>query len=290
MKNQKTVLITGTSSGIGLACVHALIQEKYRVFATVRKKQDAESLKAKYGDLIDILLLDITDSTLIESLAQELSSKISDHGLDALINNAGLAIPGTIEMLPIESLRQQIEINLIGQVALTQKLIPLLRQTKGKIINISSLSGRITFPFMGAYCASKYGLEAVSDALRIELKSWEIKVILIQPGRIKTKIFDKAINDLENLKNNASPQMLSLYQDALKGAEHTTTAANGNGIDPEAVAQVITKVLKSNNPKPRYLVGKDAWSLVWAKNILPDRWLDFLVNWGYKRSIAGKPI
>lgn len=286
----KSVIITGASSGIGEAAIELLQGHGFRVFPTVRKEADAEKIRKVLNSPDDVCFLDVTKQDSIDQFYEDLKAKLNGDPLYALVNNAGLAVPGPMELVTPDDWRMQLEVNLVGQVALTQKMLPLLRESKGRIINISSLSGIFSTPFMSAYCASKFGLEACSDAMRIELKPFGIKTVLVEPGKIKTKIFDKAHGGIERLEAKTDPTLLKIYDRHFIGARNTVENANDVGITTETAAKVILKTLTVKNPKARYRVGWDAFASIFGKWLLPDFVLDKVVEWGFESAIAGRPI
>jgi NAD(P)-dependent dehydrogenase (short-subunit alcohol dehydrogenase family) len=256
----------------------------------VRAEQDATPLREVLDDPQDVLFLDVTEAASINAFTAALTLRLGDSPLWGLVNNAGVALSGPVELVRPEEWRRQLEINLIGPMVLTQKLLPLLRESRGRLVNVSSLSGRISTPFMGAYCASKYGLEAATDALRIELNDSGIQVVLIEPGRIKTRIFEKAARQLADFQAHADPTIFAHYRTMFEGARQMVAASEHTGIDPQAVAGPVLEALSASKPRLRYIVGADAHVMVWAKRLLPSRWLDAAVGWVFQRAINGRPI
>ncbi|HSA06615.1 MAG TPA: SDR family oxidoreductase [Candidatus Gastranaerophilales bacterium] len=270
---EKFVLITGASSGIGKITATMLAEKGFIVFAGVRKEADAENLKKKNLNIIPVFI-DVNDHPSIEKAFVVISEKCGVNGLFGLINNAGVAIAGPLEFLPIEKLRFQMETNVIGQVKVIQVFLPLIRKAKGRIVNISSIAGFTAFPFKGAYCASKHALEAITDSLRRELSPWEIPVCSIEPGIIKTNIWEKSLSLLEETINEMPEQAKSYYKPFYdKLIAKTRNKVEKNAISPEHVAAAAHASLTAKNPKPRYLVGKDAKFLNLIKH-LPDKLLD----------------
>jgi NAD(P)-dependent dehydrogenase (short-subunit alcohol dehydrogenase family) len=184
------VLITGASTGIGRAAALRLEATGWQVFAGVRRQEDAEALRAVAGNRLTPLTLDVTDGAQIAAAAEQVSAE-SEGGLDGLVNNAGVAVPSPLETIPIEDFRRQVEVNLTAQVAVTQALLPQVRAARGRIVFISSIGGRIAFPLTGAYHAAKFGIEAIGDVFRQELRPWEISVSIVEPGSIDTPIWDR---------------------------------------------------------------------------------------------------
>ncbi|MGH2782780.1 MAG: SDR family oxidoreductase [Thermoleophilaceae bacterium] len=266
-----TVLVTGASSGIGEATALHLAELGFEAVAAVRNDEDAERL-ALSG--LRAVKLDVTDADSIAAARAELG----DGPLAALVNNAGIAVAGPLEFLPIDQLRRQLEINLVGQVAVTQALLPALRAGGGRIVNVTSIGGRVAMPLVGAYAASKFGLEAVSDSLRRELRSQGVDVVVIEPGGVKTPIWSKGNELASELAEDMPPEAERLYGrliDAFRRA--TTKIAKESGIEPREVAEAIGRALTAKRPRARYLVGRDAKLREPAARLLPDRLMDRLI-------------
>ena len=266
-----TVVVTGASTGIGEAAAHHLSERGFDVHGAVRKDEDAERLGSRG---IRPLRLDVTDSASIASAAEELG----DAPLAGLVNNAGIAVSAPIEFVPIEELRRQLDVNLIGQVAVTQAFLPALRRGRGRIVNVSSIGGRIALPLAGPYAASKFALEAISDSLRREVAQFGIEVSVVEPGGVKTPIWQKGTATAEQIAASLPPEAGELYGpmvDVLR--RETARIAEEDGMEPEQVARVIGHALTARRPKTRYLVGRDAkmrWAV--AKRV-PDRIFDRLI-------------
>jgi len=274
-ETQKYVLITGASSGIGLASCLMLADKGFTVFAGVRKEADAQLLREKKN--IIPVFIDVNDYDSVEKTFSEISEKCGDKGLFALVNNAGIAVAGPLEFLSIDKLRLQLETNVIGQVKVTQTFLSLIRTGKGRIINISSIAGFTAFPFKGAYCASKHAIGAITDCLRMELSPWRIPVCAIEPGVIKTNIWEKSLELLEDSINEMPEQAKKYYAPFCEPLiEKTRKKVAQKAISPEYAAKVVLKAVTAKNPAPRYLVGKDAEFLNWIK-FLPKKVLDNLI-------------
>ena len=273
----KSALITGASSGIGRATALYLHQHGWTVFAGVRRKRDGQALRAETSAQLHPILLDVTNSAQIDTAAATINEILGNgRGLDALINNAGISITEPLECVTIETLRTQLEVNTIGPIALTQACLPLLRQAKGRIINISSGMGRMSMPFAGPYSASKYALETLSDTLRMELRDDQIEVILIEPGSIATEIWRKGTQMRQDTMNSWSEQDRQRY-----GRRFTNFAKMNDDVTkllPQHVVNVIVKALTAKRPRPRYLVGNDV-RIALLLNWLPTRWRDALLLW-----------
>jgi short-subunit dehydrogenase len=276
-KSKDAVVITGASTGVGKATALLLERQGYQVFAGVRQQKDADSLKLNSSGNLTPIILDVTKTEQIKSAAGIVKLAVGETGLRGLVNNAGILVDGPLEYLDIDELRWQFEVNVIGQVAVTQAFLPMIRQAKGRIINIGSVSGKISSPFFSALCASKFALEALNDALRMELHPWGIEVVLIEPGSIASTAPDKVEASLQKKLANMSPIARAMYGDIYKFSLQQLIKSNRMGISPEEVANVIQKALEVNKPKTRYFVSKEKvmlnFLLMLAK-ILPDRVCD----------------
>jgi NAD(P)-dependent dehydrogenase (short-subunit alcohol dehydrogenase family) len=267
-----TVLISGASSGIGRATALRLAGSGWNVLAGVRTPAAGEALIAEAGGAgarVEPVTLDITDPAQVAAVAELVGERTGEAGLDALVNNAGTAVGGPLEMLPMQDLRDQFEVNFFGHVAMTQALIPALRRGRaGRLIMISSIGGRITTPYMSPYHASKYALEAVADSLRVELSRSHIQVALIEPGSIATPIWDKGNELIDGVK--VPPELEKYYGHVPKAMEKTLRDTAKRGIPPERVAQTIEGALAAKRMRARYLVGLDAHGMTWLNRLLPD--------------------
>jgi len=272
----KTALITGCSTGIGRATTLRLDRGGWTVFAGVRKPEDAESLAAEGSDRLRPLILDITDSASID-VARERIEKESPGGLDGLVNNAGVAYSGPLEFIPIDHFRRQLEVNLVGHVAITQAAIPSLRKARGRIVNITSIGGVVATPFFGPYNASKFGLEALSDSLRVELRPWGIKTVAIEPGSVATEIWESGAKIFAEMRERFSPEATRLYGDAMEAMAKGAADTGARGIPVEDAAAAIERALTAKNPRARYLVGRDAKMMAGGARLLPAKVYDRLV-------------
>lgn len=274
----KSVLITGASTGIGRASALCMDGEGWRVFAGVRRKEDAESLRATGSNRITPLMLDITDAARIAATAEQVTAELAGDGLDGLVNNAGIAVPGPLETVPIEDLRRQLDVNLIAQVAVTQAFLPLIRSATGRIVFLSSIGGRMALPFGGPYHASKYGIEAVADCFRQELRQWKIPVAIVEPGAIDTPIWDRGEALAAEIAERSPVAQEELYGEAIERFRKLVHQTAKRGIAPEKVARAIAHALTADRPRSRYLVGLDARGQVLLKALLPTRALDALIG------------
>lgn len=274
----KSVLITGASTGIGAACAWHLDRLGFAVFAGVRRAADGEVLKAQASSRLQPILLDVTDAAAIERVRQLMMERVGGAGLAGLVNNAGIAVAGPLEAVPIPDLRRQFEVNVIGQVAVTQALLPLLRKGRGRIVNMGSIAGRAAMPLMGPYSASKFALEALTDALRLEVQQWGIRVSIVEPGAIATPIWEKSGAKAEELERTTPEELTHLYAAVIAGVKARVAEAAARAIPAEAVARAVEHALTAARPKTRYLVGRDAKLRAVMVKLLPDRLSDRLMT------------
>lgn len=275
--SNKVVVITGASTGIGKVSALDLARKGYKVYAGVRKQADGEALQSEASGQLIPLILDVTNAEHLASAITLLTEQADGAGLHGLVNNAGVAVGLPIEIIPLDKLRWQLEVNVVGQVACTQAFLPLLRQARGRIVNISSVGGNITQPGVGAYSASKFGLEAISDALRIELAPWGIRVAVIQPGSIATPIWDKSLADNADAFAGLSAEARALYGEFGAKAIAFSRKTGDRGIPAQKVADAIHHALSAGTPKTRYRVGADAKLGPFLRG-LPDTWRDALFS------------
>ena len=266
-----TVLVTGASTGIGEATVLHLKTLGFDAVGAVRKDEDAERLEARG---VRTVRIDVTDAGQIGAARDELGGA----PLAGLVNNAGIAVAAPLEFLPVDRLRQQLEINLIGQMAVTQAFLPALRAGRGRIVMVSSIGGRVSLPLVSAYNASKFGLEGMSDALRRELRGQGVDVILIEPGGVKTPIWDKAGELADDMLEEFPPEGERLYGKLIAAVRaRTRKLATETGSEPIAVAEAIAEALTASRPRARYVVGRDAKTRAVMSRVLPDRMMDRLI-------------
>jgi NAD(P)-dependent dehydrogenase (short-subunit alcohol dehydrogenase family) len=270
-----SVFLTGAGRGIGRTTAMGLAAGGWEVYAGVRNLEDGEVLAATgtAGRIVPVVL-DVTNAEQIAALDQALPERI-----DGLVNNAGIVVGGPVEGLSIDDLRHQLEVNVVGQVAVTQALLPRLRAARGRIVFISSISGRVSAPMMGAYSASKFALEGLADALRMELRRWGIRVVLIEPGAIDTDLWRLAPDVARETEDALSPEIRVLYGDHLAGIRKTIPRVQKQASAPEAVAGAVERALTATRPRARYLVGTDAYSQIVMRTALPTRATDAAVAW-----------
>jgi NAD(P)-dependent dehydrogenase (short-subunit alcohol dehydrogenase family) len=266
----KRVLITGASTGIGRATALRLASSGWTVLAGVRRTQDGEALAASGGKLLVPIVLDVTDAAQIAAAVE----RVSEHGgrLDALVNNAGIGYGGPLELTSIDDLRNQFEVNVVGPVALTQALLPALRLARGRVVFVSSVGGRVAMAFTAPYAASKHAVEAIGDALRVELRSSKVQVALIEPGSVATPIWDKS--RAQGAHVSVPPELADQYGHVEAAMGKVIENTERRGVPPEHVAKTIEDALTARRMKARYLIGRDARAMLLAKRLLPDHVFD----------------
>jgi NAD(P)-dependent dehydrogenase (short-subunit alcohol dehydrogenase family) len=274
----QAILITGTSSGIGYSTAQEFVNCGYRVFGSVRTHIDAERLKTELGANFTPLLFDVTDAEAIQNVARQVTDLVGDRGLAGLINNAGIATCGPLMYQSIEEIWWQFEVNVIAPIAVTQAFLPLLKITQsttdrpGRIMNISSVGGKIAVPFIGAYAGSKHALEGISESWRRELQLHDVDVIIIGPGVVNTPIWDKqSAPDLSRYDRTE-------YRRTLQAFYKYITSMGKAGYSSAVVGKFIRKVFESQHPKSRYAIVPDAIPNWYLPRLLPARWLDKLIG------------
>lgn len=266
-----TVLVTGASSGIGRACAEHLASKGLHVLAGVRRDEDGQALRA---ERVEPLLLDVTDP---EAPGRALAAARAAGGLYGLVNNAGITVQGPVELVPAEDWRRQFEVNVVGAVAMTQALLPLLRESRGRVVNMSSIGGRMALPFLGPYNASKFALEGLSDSLRMELRPQGVHVALVEPGSIATEIWEKGERAAQEQIDGMDPEARRLYGPRIDGMMRVSRQTAARAAAPSKVARAVEHALTARRPRTRYLVGADARGQAALRALLPDRALDALV-------------
>ena len=266
----RAVLVTGASTGIGEATALRMKRAGWDVYAGARKDEDLVRLR-EAG--MHAVRLDVTDPDSIAAA----KAQLDERGLSGLVNNAGVAISAPIELVPLDELRRQLEINLVGQVAVIQAFMPNVREAKGRVVNVSSIGGRIALPLIGPYAASKFGLEAVSDSLRRELRPWGIHVAVIEPGAVTTPIWDKGRATADELETAMGEPGRKLYGPLADRMREETAKIPERGVAPDEVAKAVEQALTASRPKLRYVVGRDARMRLRIKALIGDRRFDALV-------------
>jgi len=271
------VVVTGASRGIGEACALHLDRLGFLVFAGVRREADGDALKQKACNRLTPILIDVTDTASITSAVNIVANGVGEAGLAGLVNNAGIAVAGPLEFLPLARLREQFEVNVIGQVAVTQAFLPLLQKSKGRIVNLGSMEGRMAMPFLGPYCASKFALEALTDSLRLELRPRGISVSIVEPGVVATPILEKSIAAAEEIVKNLPSQVHDLYDTAISAGRRVADELVKAAIPADVVARAVARALTAKRPKTRYIVGRDARLVAMMARFVPDRIRDWLM-------------
>ncbi len=274
----RSVLITGASTGIGEACVSYLAAEGWRVFAGVRREQDGERLVATAEGAVIPVLLDVTQPDQISAAFEMVRDRVGTAGLDGLLNNAGIAVGGPMEYLPADQIEQQFRVNVFGAIAVTQTFLPLIRLAQGRILFTSSNSGFWCEPFLSVYGGSKHAIEAIGDSLRFELQPWGIHVALIEPGMIRTPIWDKAKEATENAETIYPAEALERYAAPIAAMRRIVEEKPVIAASPHRVALAVRHALESRRPKTRYQVGIDCRIQYYLRRIMPDRMRDWLAR------------
>jgi NAD(P)-dependent dehydrogenase (short-subunit alcohol dehydrogenase family) len=273
------VLVTGAGRGIGRTAALRLARNGWDVYAGVRKDSDGEALSAAAEGRITPIQLDVTKDEDVAALDARLPGT-----LDALVNNAGIVVGGPIEGLPVGELRRQFEVNVIAQVAVSQAVLPRLRASRGRLVFVSSVSGRVAAPLLGAYSSSKFAIEAIADALRMELRPWRIPVILIEPGQVDTDLWRTADVAVDEAVAMLSPEQRDLYAGHIAGLRRGIPLAQKLAADPETVAATIERALTARRPRSRYLCGTGARLQGPLSEATPTRVRDAML-----RTMAGVP-
>ena len=277
----RSVLVTGASTGIGRAATLALLAEGFRVFAGIRGQAAADRLRADaptdHAARLEAVALDVTNPAQIRAVVTQVEAAVGDRGLWGLFNNAGISVNGPTEHLAIDGLRRQLEVNLVGQVAVTQAFIPLLRRARGRIVSTGSVAGFIALPGLGPYAMSKHAMEGFSDSLRRELRPWGIEVSLLEPGAIATEIWRKGVDDADALEREYPPQVLEQYAPLIRALRKAAGDSARRASPPELVARDVVHAFSAVRPRTRYLVGRDSGIQRWISR-LPDRWADALLS------------
>ncbi|WP_094361046.1 SDR family oxidoreductase [Mycobacterium marinum] len=279
------VVVTGASSGIGRSTALRLASAGWHVYAGVRRAADGEALQAaSSGGQLSPLLMDVTVAEQIDAAVGMVGEHAGAAGLDGLVDNAGIGVASPVEMVPLDALRQQLEVNVVGQIAVTQALLPLLRRAAGRIVVIASIGDRFTPPFGGPLAASKAAIATLADALRQEVAPWGIKVVMIEPASINSGAADKLERDAKKAIDEFGADGARLYRDAYLGMVKAALSRERRGSPPTVVADLVLKVLTTARPHARNVVGKDARMLATVSRWLPTPALDAL-----RRKVFGLP-
>ena len=255
----RLALVTGASTGIGRACALHLAGLGFHVLAGVRDPADAP-------DGLEPVRLDVTSEADVGAAAERVGAE-----LHALVNNAGIAVSGPVEVVPVEEWRRQLEVNVLGQVAVTRAMLPAVFRTRGRIVNMSSIGGRVANPLFGPYSASKFALEAISDALRREVAEHGVRVVSVEPGGIATPIWGKGLDDARRLMEAAGEEQMRRYARLTDAVTRAVERIAREGLPPEEVARVVGEAVTAERPRARYVVGRPAKVQALAARLLPDR-------------------
>lgn len=278
------VLVTGASSGIGRATALRLAAHGHHVYAGVRKPADATAVAAAAEGELTPLLLDVADADQIKAAVHAIDGHVGKAGLAGLVNNAGIGIFGPLELTDIEAFRRQLDVNVTGQLAVTQAFLPLLRRSRGRVVMIGSIGTRFTPPFIGPLAASKSALATLSTALRQELAPFDVRVVLVEPGSIRSEAVGKLDSDARQVMSKASPEEQALYQDAFFALVRFFSVLHHRGSAPDAVAKTVEHALTTARPRASYLAGKNAGRMALMSALLPTAAQDLL-----RRKLAHQP-
>ncbi|MBY0291037.1 MAG: SDR family NAD(P)-dependent oxidoreductase [Mycobacteriaceae bacterium] len=274
-----TALVTGASRGIGKGIVEHLAARGWDVIAGVRSQQDADAVTRLDPQRVSSVILDVTSADDIAALDQSLPQQ-----LDAVVNNAGIAVGGAMETLSPEEWRKQLEINVIGALAVTQAVLPRLRKSRGRVVFISSVNGRLSMPLIGAYAASKFALEAAADALRMELNPWKIRVIVVEPAQTDTDMWRTADAMVEDLEAGLTPEHRGLYAKHIAGFKKMVPVSQKIAVPTEKVSAVVEEALTAKRPRARYIVGLVPKAQVALMSVMPTKMRDIAL-----RKVSGQP-
>jgi NAD(P)-dependent dehydrogenase (short-subunit alcohol dehydrogenase family) len=270
-ESHEIAVITGASTGIGAATARELARRGFHVLAGVRRDRDADAIR---GPGVEPLIIDITDPGHIQALSARVTADPQGRAVRALVNNAGVPVNAPIELFAIEDWRRLFEVNLFGHVAVTQALLPALIRSKGRVINISSVGGRIAMGGYGPYAATKFALEAVSDSLRREIAATGIQVVVVEPGAVRTEMPGRAIATTRQLASSMTAEQTHRYGALMHAIAAQTASHTDSGLSADAAAKVVAKAITVRRPRTRYTVGREAALLVPLTRILPDRTVD----------------
>jgi NAD(P)-dependent dehydrogenase (short-subunit alcohol dehydrogenase family) len=273
----RSVVITGSSSGIGRACALTLDRKGFRVFAGVRRDADAEALRSAASDLLVPVHVDVTDSASIQAMADQVAAAVGEAGLYGLVNNAGTTLPSPIEYLALDGFRGQLEVNLVGPLAVTKALLPLLSRGRGRVVNVTSVGGKAAVPFMAPYVAAKHGLEGLSDVMRLEFGQLGVDVAVIEPGFVGTSMGAKLVEDTDATIRTLPEQGRRRYGGQLTAIADGVSKHAAHGSDPDVVAADVLHALTSGKPRTRYASGAGASRMLFMRRFLPDRRFDRII-------------
>ncbi len=277
------VVITGASTGIGRACALRLDRAGFDVLAGVRKPEDGEALAAEASDRLRAFSIDVADADSVRAAAAEVAEATGGQ-LAGLVNNAGIALAGPIEGVDLDELRRQFEVNVFGQVAVTQAMLSMVRAARGRVVFMSSVGGRSALPYISPYSASKHALEAIGDALRMEMRPFGVEVALVEPGSVATPIWDKSGAEAATSREQFSSEIEELYGERMDHMRSLAEKTGLRGVDPDEVAKAVEHALTATKPKTRYVVGREAKVQLKLNAVLPRRTMDRLIEREIERS------
>ena len=271
---QEIVIVTGASTGIGAATARELARREFHVLAGVRRDRDADAIR---GPGIEPLIIDITNPDHIRALATRVHGDPQGRAVRALVNNAAIAVNAPVESFAIEQWRRLFEVNLFGHIAVTQALLPALIRSKGRVVNISSVGGKIAMATYGPYAGTKFALEAVSDSLRREIAPFGVQVVVVEPGAVRTEMAGRAIATAHELASTMTPEQSQRYGGLVQAITAQAASAMESGLSADAAAKVIAQAVTARKPRTRYTIGRTTALMTLLARILPDRILDLVI-------------
>jgi NAD(P)-dependent dehydrogenase (short-subunit alcohol dehydrogenase family) len=274
------MLVTGASTGIGAATVARLAAAGHLVFAGVRDPDDGDRIRKQSSGRVEPVILDVTDPAAVERAVATVTDLAGETPLLGVVNNAGVAFGGPLELQPLDEWRAHLDVNVVGAVAVTKAFLPLLRRAQGRLVFVGSVSGRIASPLLSAYCASKFALEGLAASLSAELSSLGVKVSIVEPGPVSTPIWDKTLARADEMERDAPAEIADLYRGRMASMKALVRQNADKQLTPERVAEVIERALVDPKPRPRYPLGFSARAGAVAVRVLPDRALVTLMDKG----------
>ena len=284
--HQETIVVTGASTGIGAAAAHELARRGFYVLAGVRRDKDADALRATN---VEPIMLDITDEAQLAALVRRITEDRERRPLRGLVNNAGIGMNAPVEVLPLSEWRRLFDVNLFGHVAVTQALLPMLIESRGTVVNISSVGGKVAMATYGPYAGTKFALEAVSDALRREVEPLGVKVVVIEPGAVTTEMLGRVADVGGRITSGMTVEQHGRYAALMRAVVSQAQAAVSKSSPAEKAAHVIADAITSTRPRTRYTVGRDAAMVVRLTRLLSDRMLDKLLARSLKPHFSKAP-
>ncbi len=283
----ETVLITGSTAGIGRVAALYLAARGYHVIATGRRAELLAALKSEAGTgaKLDTVVLDVTSTASVEAAVTAVDGLTQGRGVDHLVNNAGYGLIAPAAEVTDEDLRAQFETNVFGLMSVTRAFLPkMLSRGKGRVLNVSSVGGRVTFPFFGAYNATKYAVESLSDALRVELRALGVDVVLIEPGPIRTEFAERGLKTLSRYRRDDSPWAATMQK-----AEEIQAQTDAMSAGPEVIARAIHRAVSARRPAARYVAPFSSRVMLWAVENLPTRLIDWTIAMAFRASAKRGP-